>query len=73
PLLEGRLENGQSEVEPVAWINTNGNRRVFYTSLGGPEDFADFSFRRLLLNGMLWALGDFIPPDGLGTAKADAK
>jgi type 1 glutamine amidotransferase/nicotinamidase-related amidase len=62
PLLNGRTEDGKSEVEPVAWINTHQNRRVFYTSLGSPEDFADTNFRRLLLNGIIWTLGDFIPP-----------
>lgn len=62
PLLNGQTEDGKSEVEPVAWVNTQENRRVFYTSLGSPEDFADPNFRRLLLNGILWALNDFIPP-----------
>lgn len=62
PLLNGRTEDGSSEVEPVAWINTRENRRVFYTSLGSPEDFAEPAFRRLFLNGLLWALDDFIPP-----------
>jgi nicotinamidase-related amidase/type 1 glutamine amidotransferase len=66
PLLTGRTADGKSEVEPVAWINTGANRRVFYTSLGSPDDFADANFRRLLLNGILWALGDFVPPAGLG-------
>ena len=64
PLLNGQTDDGKSEVEPVAWINTRGNRRVFYTSLGGPADFADPDFRRLLLNGILWALDDYIPPAG---------
>jgi len=62
PLLLGHTADGKSEAEPVAWINTRDNRRVFYTSLGGPDDFADPNFRRLLINGMLWAIGDFIPP-----------
>jgi type 1 glutamine amidotransferase/nicotinamidase-related amidase len=61
-LLTGRTADGQSETEPVAWLHTAGNRRVFYTSLGGPADFADPNFRRLLLNGVLWALDEFIPP-----------
>jgi len=61
-LLEGQTENGQSETEPVAWINLASNRRVFYTSLGSPGDFDNPSFRRLLLNGILWALDDVIPP-----------
>jgi type 1 glutamine amidotransferase len=44
--------------EPVAWINTYGPKhaRVFYTSLGHPDDFGQPMFRRLLLNGILWAL-----------------
>ncbi|MSU59443.1 MAG: nicotinamidase [Pedosphaera sp.] len=62
PLLNGRTADGESEVEPVAWINTRDNRRVFYTSLGSPEDFAEPNFRQLLLNGMLWALDDVVPP-----------
>jgi nicotinamidase-related amidase/type 1 glutamine amidotransferase len=51
--------------EPVAWVNTFGPRRakVFYTSLGHEGDFAQPNFRRLLLNGILWALSQPIPPD----------
>lgn len=67
PLLAGRTEDGRSEVEPVAWVNTRDNRRVFYTSLGSPEDFEDPVFQRLLLNGILWALDEFIPPAPLPT------
>lgn len=56
-LLTGTIQ-GQSP-EPLAWINTAGPReaRVFYTSLGHPEDFQNPSFRRLLRNAMLWAMG----------------
>jgi len=63
PLLTGRTSDGRSETEPVAWINTAGGRRVFYTSLGGPDDFANPDFRRLLLNGILWSLDEFIAPE----------
>ncbi len=62
PLLRGQTEDGNSEVEPVAWINTRENCRVFYTSLGAPEDFAEPNFRQLLLNGILWALDEYIAP-----------
>ena len=62
PLLEGATEDGKSPREPVAWINTSEARRVFYTSMGAKGDFADPSFRRLLLNGILWALDLPIPP-----------
>ncbi len=53
---------GREATEPIAWINTAQNRRVFYTSLGGPDDFKEPAFRRLLLNGVLWALNRPIPP-----------
>ncbi len=44
--------------EPVAWTNTHvGGGRVFYTSLGGPDDFALPAFQRLLGNGIYWAAG----------------
>ncbi len=66
PLLTGQTADGKFEVEPLAWINTPERSRVFYTSLGGAEDFADPNFRRLLLNGMLWALGEYVPPAGAG-------
>ncbi len=59
--MTGQLE-GQSSEEPVAWINTNKNRRVFYTSLGNPDDFKQPFFRRLLINGILWSLGEPIRP-----------
>lgn len=42
--------------EPVAWTNRYKNARVFYTSLGHPDDFENPSFRRLLLNAVFWAL-----------------
>ena len=60
-LLRGRVE-GQDAVEPVAWVNIAQDRRVFYTSLGNPEDFQLPAFRRLLLNGILWCLHDPVPP-----------
>ena len=42
---------------PVAWTNTCNGGRVFYTSMGHPEDFSNASFRTLLMNGILWAAG----------------
>src|SRR5208282_3537850 len=61
PLMTGRLASG-SEIEPVAWINTANHRRVFYTSLGTPDNFKQPFFRELLLNGISWALNRPIPP-----------
>ena len=61
-LLQGTIP-GQP-TEPVAWVRTYGARhaRVFYTSLGHAEDFAEPSFRRLFLNAVLWAMDEPIPP-----------
>jgi type 1 glutamine amidotransferase len=56
PLLMGKVE-GEPE-EPVAWTNTYKGGRVFFTSLGHPDDFKIPEFRRLLLNGIIWALRD---------------
>ncbi len=41
-------------VEPVAWARNHGAGRVFYTSLGSPEDFQVESFLRLLENAVVW-------------------
>ena len=60
-LLRGWVD-GKQEIEPVAWVNNTADRRVFYTSLGSPEDFQLPAFRRLLLNGILWCLHEPAPP-----------
>ena len=49
------------KVEPVAWTRLAGRSRVFYTSLGYPDDFDMPQFRRLLVNGIFWALGQDAP------------
>jgi hypothetical protein len=45
---------GEGQVEPVAWFRGDGGERVFYTSLGHPEDFRQSSFLRLLGNAIRW-------------------
>ena len=52
-LLTGSVED---KVEPVAWTRRCGRSRVFYTSLGYPDDFKLAQFRRLLVNGICWTL-----------------
>ncbi len=47
----------RSMENPVAWTTTCNGGRVFYTSLGHPEDFACASFRTLVMNGIVWAAG----------------
>jgi type 1 glutamine amidotransferase len=61
PLLFGSIP-GQPR-EPVAWVNHpgSGKARVFYTSLGHPDDFKGEPFVRLLSNAVLWALGKPVP------------
>lgn len=54
-LAEGQIQ-GQEIVEPVAWTNVYRGGRVFYTSLGNQADFELPWFRRLLVNGVLWAM-----------------
>jgi putative membrane-bound dehydrogenase-like protein len=51
-LLRGTIAEG---TEPVAWVREKDGRRVFYTSLGTPDDFKDPNFIRLVVNGLAWA------------------
>ncbi len=69
PLLIGSIEG--KPAEPVAWTHTYGAKqaRVFYTSLGHPDDFADANFRRLLLNAIQWSLGQPVPPKEANLAR----
>jgi type 1 glutamine amidotransferase len=55
-LLVGTIPN--QPAEPIAWTHSYGpnQARVFYTSLGHPDDFKNTEFRRLLSNGIAWAL-----------------
>ena len=78
PLLIGRAVEGASpggdhfgDPQIVAWLNDyegrDGVSRVFFTTLGHPEDFYDQNMRRLSIQGIFWALGleDQIPESGL--------
>jgi len=52
---------------PVAWTKSYKESRVFFTTLGHPYDFKNENMRRLVLNGIYWALrmeGD-IPDHGI--------
>ena len=48
--------------QPVAWTRQYKQSRVFFTTLGHPDDFAQASMRRLVINGIYWALGRTCPP-----------
>ena len=60
PLLVGKSvgpsDRSERTPNPVAWINTRKRSRVFYTSLGHPDDFSAEPFRQLLVNAVSWAL-----------------
>jgi sialate O-acetylesterase len=54
PLLIGSIP--ERPAEPVAWVNTTKAKgRVFYTSLGHPDDFKQAGFNALLRNAVYWA------------------
>ena len=56
------------QAEPVAWVRERKaggkTQRVFYTSLGFSDDFADPVFTRLLTNGLYWTVGRAVPKSG---------
>jgi hypothetical protein len=55
PLLIGKAE-GVDQEQIVAWTLQKPNRgKVFYTSLGHHQDFANPAFQRLLRNAVYWA------------------
>ena len=62
PLLDKNanvLLNGTADgkTEPIAWTRLSPNKgRVFYTSMGYPDDFKTEQFQKLLVNGINWAL-----------------
>ncbi|AQG82669.1 ThuA domain-containing protein [Spirosoma montaniterrae] len=82
PFLEGKSLRSQHQqkgnldkyplTQPVAWTKTytgsSGKAaRVFFTTLGHPFDFKEESMRKLVLNGIYWALGreKDIPKNGV--------
>ena len=59
PLLIGTIPD--QAPEPVAWTNRYGKSRIFFTSLGHPDDFKIAAFRQLLLNAVFWAMDKPMP------------
>jgi type 1 glutamine amidotransferase len=68
PLLIGHSINPQNGVDygpqPVAWTKSYNGTPVFFMTLGHPEDFKQEGVRRLLVNGIIWALGRDVPKGG---------
>ena len=53
--------------QPVAWVRTrhdHHDQRIFYTSLGTPEDFKEKNFLRLIANAVFWTCGRPVQPKG---------
>jgi len=59
PILIGTAQAGvTTPPQPVAWTRNHGpnKARIFYTSLGAPEDMRIADVRKLLLNAVHWTL-----------------
>ena len=75
-LLNGTSVNSERQnrkdefplTQPVAWTRSYKGARVFFTTLGHPKDFEQEAMRRLLINGIYWALGRDVPPGGAKAA-----
>lgn len=52
---------GERTVNPVAWTWERLGGRMFYTSLGHPDDFYMIPFRRMLINAIFWSLDKPVP------------
>src|SRR5262245_19700711 len=49
------------EKEPVTWVREYKGGRVFYTSMGHPDDFKDENFTRMLTNAIFWTAKRDVP------------
>ena len=59
PILIGSAQDpAATPPQPVAWTRTYGpgKARIFYTSLGAPEDMRSADVQKLLLNAVAWTL-----------------
>jgi type 1 glutamine amidotransferase len=68
-LLMGKSVNpDKAAIEnPVAWTGTNSfGAKIFFTTLGHPEDFQVESFQRLIVNAIHWELGKKVPKNWKG-------
>jgi type 1 glutamine amidotransferase len=69
-LLLGRAVNPNKPAKenPVAWTWKNRfGGRVFFTTLGHPEDFTVEAVQRLVVNSIHWTLGQSVPNPWKGT------
>lgn len=59
-LMTGSIEG---RTEPTTWVRSYRGGRVFYSSLGHPEDFKLPQWRRLLVNAIHWAMNRPVPAE----------
>jgi putative membrane-bound dehydrogenase-like protein len=57
------LMNGTipTNTEPIAWVREYKRARIFYTSLGHPDDFKNENFTRMLVNAVFWTTKREVP------------
>lgn len=48
------IESDKKVKAPATWLHEYQGGRVFFTTMGVPEDFQNESFRRLLTNAIFW-------------------
>ena len=69
-LVKGRWAEGKPAA-PVPWPNTYNGGRVFYTTLGHPDDFKIEAFSQLLLGGITTTLNHGIVKTGITKTRKD--
>lgn len=69
PTVRAALARG--EPQTLAWVLEENSRRAFgFTGGHYHRNWADASFRRLVLNGLVWITGATVPPDGVHSVVA---
>lgn len=64
-----RAALARGEPQTLAWVTETGGARAFgFTGGHFHRNWADDSFRRLVLNGIAWTAGVAIPADGIASA-----
>ena len=73
-LLMGKSVNPNAAAidNPVAWTwQTESRQRIFFTTMGHPEDFQQEAVQRLTINAIHWTLGMPVPKKWAGKINID--
>ena len=57
-LLKGSIPD---HTEPLAWVREYKGGRIFYTSLGHPDDFKNPNFIQMVTNATFWTTKNEVP------------